>query len=135
MSAAQFVTASQSVAVDCHTVIANLDRDAALAFLVIQIADHDQAQSQHNDHHIQGAAVHVKAVDGGQVALFATQRILKPADNILRLAFDLVGLAVRDHLRITKRFPNRLLDLTFGSFHSADDTIFVHFDLSLKWGH
>lgn len=39
-----------SIALDRDTVLVDFDIDAALAFLIIKIACHDQADGEYNDH-------------------------------------------------------------------------------------
>lgn len=148
-------TASQvrSIAVDGHAVTVDLDGDATLAFLIVEIARADCDDGERPDHEVKEALVHysaprdfLEAMDimtpqacsrgagpfapfwGGVTrgSLRITDRVLDAANGVLNLALNLVCFAFRRKLGIGDRLADRDLGLAFDNLRGTDHPILVH---------
>jgi hypothetical protein len=132
-----------SLAVNGDTMLIDLDGNAALTLLIIEIPKTSGDNSQQDDDQKQGCLVHGcnpaqnRNVAGGdewpasdrpglRAHLRVTDRILDAADSILDLSIQLFALPFGRQLGIANSFANRCLDLPFDAFCRPDHTIFVH---------
>lgn len=144
--------ADRLIPVYLDAVLTNLDVDAALAFLVVQVASHNQANGEQTDNQIKNIATHCdrplarfKAgglhADGdvnfgsrlecagraaGPWQLFATKCVFHAADSVLNLALDCFRFALRLKLCVTYRLPDSFLDFPLDDLRRSDNPILVH---------
>jgi hypothetical protein len=106
--------------------ITYLDGDAALALLIVKIAQTGGHNSKHCDQTHQHALGHRRALS------LTTERILDAADGVLHLALNRISPPSRRQFGISDSFANRRLNLAFDHLCSPNHTIFVHVDIPVE---